>query len=104
MYDDHLNDDHLNDELDTLFAAARQPTAADLGAADHFLATRPATGQTGQQQSGRGGQRHALRLWAGTALGLAAALGGLTLLRPATPELPASAAYSVYQSALGEGW
>ncbi len=94
-----MDENHLDDDLDTLFAAARQHTAADLGAADHFLASRLAARQL------RGsGQRHALRLWAGAALGLAAALGGLTLLRPATPELPASAAYSVYQSALGEGW
>ena len=83
-------------ELDTLFAAARQPTVADLGAADRFL--------TARRQAGRGRQRHALGLWASTVLGLAAAVGGLTLLRPATPELPTSAAYSVYQSALGEGW
>ena len=94
-----MYEDHLDDDLDTLFAAARQPTTADLGAADHFLATRLATRQ---RQTGRA--RHTLRLWASAALGLAAALGGLTLLRPATPELPASAAYSVYQSALGEGW
>lgn len=82
-------------ELDTLFAAARQPTVADLAAADRFLAAR--------RQAGRGRQRHALGLWASTVLGLAAAVGGLTLLRP-SPELPTSAAYSVYQSALGEGW
>ncbi len=97
-----MYEDHLDDDLDTLFAAARQHTTADLGAADRFLATRQQ--QFGQLQTGRGRGRHTLRLWASAALGLAAALGGLTLLRPATPELPASAAYSVYQSALGEGW
>jgi hypothetical protein len=85
------------DGLDSLFAQARQPTPEDLGAAERFLA--------GRQAANKVGQRHALRLWASAALGLAAALGGLTLLRPVSPaELPSSAAYSVYQSALGEGW
>ncbi|WP_424950633.1 hypothetical protein [Deinococcus sp.] len=79
-------------ELDDLFAAARELTPTDLGAADRFLA-----GQAGRR-------RQSLRLWASTALGLAAALGGLTVLRPAPTELPASAAYSVYQAALGDGW
>ena len=83
-------DDTELDDLDTLFAAARTYTPADLGAADRFLTARRA----------RGRQR---RVWASAVLGLAAALGGLTLLRPA-PALPASAAYSVYHSALGEGW
>jgi hypothetical protein len=85
------------DGLDGLFAQARQLSPEDLGAADRFLATR--------RVARKGQQRHALRLWASAALGLAAALGGLTLLRPISPaELPSSAAYSVYQSALGEGW
>lgn len=90
--DPHLPDFQTQDELDRLFAAARQPTPEDLGAADRFLAVR------------RVPQRHTLRLWAGTAVGVAAALGGLMLLHPVPAELPPSAAYSVYQSALGDGW
>ena len=96
------------DELGTLFAAARELTPADLGAADRFLAANVLAANAGTL--GRsGGQRRALRLWAGAVLGAAAALGGLTLLgpsglRPAPADLPASAAYSVYQSAIGEGW
>ena len=91
------------DELGALFAAARELTPADLGAADRFLvANAGVLGHAGRQ-------RRALRLWAGTVLGVAAVLGGLMLLSPsglrsAPTELPASAAYSVYQSAIGEGW
>ena len=109
-------------ELGTLFAAARELNSADLGAADRFLSGQVTVGRVygGQDTvqsapgragpgNGRGRQRHTLRIWASTALGLAAALGGLLVLRPAstgpTPtELPASAAYSVYRSALGDGW
>ena len=101
--DDHEADRYGPDELGTLFAAARELTPADLGAAERFLVVHAgALGRAGRQ-------RRALRLWAGTVLGVAAALGGLTLLgpsglRPAPADLPASAAYSVYQSAIGEGW
>jgi hypothetical protein len=104
-----------SDDLGTLFAAARELNSADLGAADRFLAgwqaARPLSDQTApliQAAPIKGRPRHALRVWASAALGLAAALGGLMVVRPAptpTPaELPASAAYSVYQSALGDGW
>ncbi|MGY2894234.1 hypothetical protein [Deinococcus sp. UYEF24] len=104
-------------ELGALFAAASELNSADLGAADRFLAGRMATGQVvagqdtvqpvpGMAATGRRKQRHPFRVWASAALGLAAALGGLLMLRPAASptELPASAAYSVYQSALGDGW
>ena len=101
-------------ELGTLFAAARTLNSADLGAADRFLAGRVMAGLDavqpvlGRGAAGAGKQRHAFRMWASAALGLAAALGGLLVLRPAAgpspSELPASAAYSVYQSALGDGW
>jgi hypothetical protein len=99
--DDNMPNDPINgpisDDLDMLFGAARQPTSADLGAADRFLA--------GFQAERRGRQRQALKLWASTGLGVAAAVTGLMFLRPApAADLPASAAYSVYQSALGEGW
>ena len=101
--DNYEADSYGPDELGTLFAAARELTPADLGAAERFLVVHAeALGRAGRQ-------RRALRLWAGTVLGVAAALGGLTLLGPsglrqAPADLPASAAYSVYQSALGEGW
>ena len=101
--DSHELDIHGSDELGTLFAAARELTPVDLGAADRFLAASAGTlGRSGRRQ-------RTLRLWAGAVLGAAAALGGLTLLAPSglrlTPaDLPASAAYSVYQSAIGEGW
>ena len=91
------------DELGSLFAAACELTPADLGAADRFLVAHAGTlGHAGRQ-------RRALRLWAGTVLGVAAALGGLMLLSPsglppAPTETPASVAYSVYRSAIGEGW
>lgn len=89
-------------ELDALFAAAREPTPADLGAADRFLGrVNLRADEAGRQQHQR---RHQLRLWASTALGVAAAVGGLMVLRPTPAELPSSAAYSVYQSALGDGW
>ncbi len=105
MYEanNHEADSYEPDELGTLFAAARELTPVDLGAAERFLVVHAeALGRAGRQ-------RRALRLWAGTVLGVAAALGGLTLLgpsglRPAPADLPASAAYSVYQSAIGEGW
>ena len=101
--DNHEADSYEPDELGTLFAAARKLTPVDLGAAERFLVVyAEALGRAGRQ-------RRALRLWSGTVLGVAAALGGLTLLgpsglRPAPADLPASAAYSLYQSAIGEGW
>ena len=106
--DGYEPDIHGPDELGTLFAVARELTPADLGAADRFLAANVLAASAGTLgRSGR--QRRALRLWAGAVLGAAAALGGLTLLgpsglRPAPADLPASVAYSVYQSAIGEGW
>ena len=101
--DNHEADSYEPDELGTLFAAARELTPVDLGAAERFLVVHAeALGRAGRR-------RRALRLRAGTVLGVAAALGGLTLLgpsglRPPPADLPASAAYSVYQSAIGEGW
>lgn len=97
------SDTNEADELGPLFAAARELTPADLGAADRFLAAN--AGMLGRV----GRRRRTLRLWAGAVLGAAAALGGLTLLAPSGPpstpaDLPASAAYSVYRSAIGEGW
>lgn len=102
--------EHEYDELDTLFAAAREVNGADLGAADRFLAgwqsAQPASGPAAPV--GRTA-RQTVFLRASAALGLAAALSGLLVLRPAvsgmtSSELPASAAYSVYRSALGDGW
>lgn len=85
----------MNDhDLDTLFAQARTQTPADEGAAGRFL--------SGHRQR-RTRQRNIRAGWISTLLASAAAVAGLTVLRPA-PELPASAAYGVYQSAWGDGW
>ncbi len=90
-----MNDHDLDaPNLDDLFAVARAPTAADDGAAERFL--RGHRHRRSRQRARRAG-------WVGTLLASAAAVAGLTLLRP-PPELPASAAYGVYQSAWGEGW
>lgn len=85
----------MNDhDLDTLFAQARALAPADDGAAERFL--------RGHRQR-RARQRNRRAGWVGTLLASAAAVAGLTVLRPA-PELPASAAYGAYQSAWGDGW
>lgn len=85
----------MNDtELDALFAAAGAETDADLGAGARFLAGHRAR-QAALRQRRRG--------WWSAALASAAALAGLAALRPA-PDAPASAAYGVYESALGDGW
>jgi hypothetical protein len=90
-----MNDHHLDaTDLDALFAVARAPMPADEGAAERFL--------NGHRHR-RSRQRARRAGWVGTLLASAAALAGLTVLRPA-PELPASAAYGVYQSAWGDGW
>ncbi|WP_407540919.1 hypothetical protein Q0M94_05905 [Deinococcus radiomollis] len=114
-----LNGPEEHNDLGTLFAAASRLNSDDLGAADRFLAGQAAAGRAaagqktvqpvpGRAAAGEGKHRHVFRVWASAALGLAAALGGLLVLRPAPTaspgELPASAAYSVYQSALGDGW
>jgi|GEM_PF-2216286 len=99
-----MNDLQTDASLDALFAAARAATPADLGAADRFLAGRFTGDRTAAWPPAAGRRRPTLRLWVSTALGVAATVGGLLLLRPAPAELPSSAAYSVYQSALGDGW
>ena len=104
-----LNGPEEHDELGTLFAAAGRLNSDDLGAADRFLAGQKTVQPVpGRAAVGGGKHRHAFRMWASAALGLAAAVSGLLVLRPAPTaspaELPASAAYSVYQSALGDGW
>lgn len=82
-----------DDDLDLLFAQARAETPADAGAADRFLARhRAAMTPTARRAP----------LWP-SLLAAAAVLAGVLVLRPA-PALPASAAYDVYQGALGEGW
>ncbi|AIZ45872.1 hypothetical protein QR90_13510 [Deinococcus radiopugnans] len=85
-------------ELDALFAQARAPTPADDGAAERFL-----SGHRHRQAQYLARQRARRVGWVGTLLASAAAVAGLTVLRPA-PELPASAAYGAYQSAWGDGW
>ncbi|CAM3897485.1 hypothetical protein [Deinococcus frigens] len=86
-------------DLDTLFAHARAPTPTDSGAAERFLGRHRA--RQAQQQGSR--QRSLRAGWVGTLLASAAVVAGVTVLRPA-PELPASAAYGVYQRAWGDGW
>ncbi|MDV6375872.1 hypothetical protein [Deinococcus arenicola] len=85
----------MNDhDLDAVFAQARALAPADNGAAERFL--------VGHRQR-RAQQRTRRTGWVGALLASAAAVAGLTVLRP-TPELPASAAYGAYQSAWGDGW
>lgn len=97
-------------ELDALFAAARAPNEADEGAAERFLVghrARLAEAQAVAVASSRplwATQRKPAK-WIAAALASAAVIAGVGVLRPALPsDLPASAAYAVYQDALGEGW
>lgn len=103
----------VNDaELDALFAQAREPNDADAGAAERFLAghrIRVAQAQTQAQIQTRPLWVRPRRpaKWLAAALASAAVVAGVGVLRPGTlapGDLPASAAYAVYQDALGEGW
>lgn len=91
-----------DDQLDDLFAGARTPDAADLGAAERFLSRRPDIRPPLSPARPR-------RSWP-AALALAAAISGVLLLRPTTvselpsTELPSTAAYDAYASALGSDW
>jgi hypothetical protein len=98
-------------ELDALFAAAREPNEADAGAAARFLAghrARLAQAQLIQAQAVAAPSSRPLWLsrTLAAALASAAVIAGIGVLRPALmpSDLPASAAYAVYQDALGEGW
>jgi hypothetical protein len=94
-----INDDPLND----LFAAARTPDEADLGAAERFLSRNP------EFRAPVSPARLRVRYWPAV-LALAAAISGVLVLRPLTAselpgaELPSSAAYDAYSSALGSDW
>lgn len=81
-------------DLDQLFAAARAATPADAGAAERFLTAHRARLSHG---------RHLRAGWVSALLASAAVLTGVVVLRPPA-ELPSSAAYEVYQNALGDGW
>ncbi|UQN07444.1 hypothetical protein [Deinococcus sp. QL22] len=102
-------------ELDALFAAVREPNEADAGAAERFLAghrTRLAEARSLQAQPVATAARPLWPTrakptkWIAAALASAAVIAGVSVLRPAlmSADLPASAAYAVYQDALGEGW
>lgn len=82
-------------DLDELFARASAHTAADAGAAGRFLA-----GHRARQSHAR----HVRAGWVSALLASAAVVTGALVLRPAAPDLPATAAYDVYRSTLGEGW
>ena len=82
-------------ELDRLFAQARALSAQDSGAAERFL-----TGHRERQSQARRRQTG----WLSALLASAAVVAGVSVLRPAAPELPSSAAYAAYQDALGEDW
>ncbi|MFC4640494.1 hypothetical protein [Deinococcus hohokamensis] len=82
-------------ELDALFAAARELSADDWGAPERFLrGHRARAAQARRRQAG----------WLSALLASAAVVAGLSVLRPASPDLPSSAAYEAYQGALGDGW
>lgn len=85
-------------ELNSLFAQARQETAADADAAERFLARHRAA----RAQEAPAPARPRAGWWSWTLAG-AAVLTGLLAARPA-PALPASAAYDTYHGVLGEGW
>lgn len=96
-------------ELDDLFAQARHPTAADLGAADRFLARTPSTHpELAATHAPVPGVRRPH--WWLPALAAAALAGGIMMLRPpvtshpAGGDLPSSAAYEAYGSAIGGEW
>ncbi|THF68927.1 hypothetical protein E7T06_14230 [Deinococcus sp. Arct2-2] len=98
-------------ELDALFAAARAPNETDAGAAERFLAGhRARLAQTQATQVQAIAAPAPRPLWVNrtlvTALASAAVIAGISVLRPTLmpADLPASAAYAVYQDALGEGW
>ena len=97
MNDDAYNELETGDDLDALFAQAAALTAADHGAAGRFL--------TRQQAQRQHAARQRWKVALSSALASAAAVGGLLVFWPsAGHELPASEAYSAYQSALGDGW
>lgn len=94
-----MNQDQLTDQaLDQLFAQARAQGQAEAGAAERFLVGH------------RARQRHMRQVragWVSALLASAAMVTGLMVLRPASSgpnTLPSSAAYQVYEGALGEGW
>ncbi|ANE42565.1 hypothetical protein [Deinococcus puniceus] len=108
-------------ELDALFARAREPNEADAGAAARFLAGHRARLEQTQMAQTEMAQAQAVAAppprpiwrthnipakWIAAALASAAVIAGVSVLRPALmpSDLPASAAYAVYQDALGEGW
>ncbi|MDB5045149.1 MAG: hypothetical protein JWQ08_1199 [Deinococcus sp.] len=103
-------------ELDALFAQAREPNEADAGAAERFLVghrARLTQLQAIQAQAVAASPARPLwatpnkpATWIAAALASAAVIAGVGVLRPALmpADLPASAAYAVYQDALGEGW
>ena len=87
-----------DDQLDALFAAARMPDEADMSAAERFLSRNP------EFRAPVSRPRPGLRYWP-AALALAAAISGVLVLRPVpAAELPSSAAYDAYSSALGSDW
>lgn len=91
-----MNNRESDQELDRLFAQARTATAADLGAAERFLA-----GHRSRQRH----QRQVRASWVSALLASAAVITGVVVLRPASdPVLPTSAAYEAYQNNLGDGW
>lgn len=86
--------DDLDTQLDALFAEASAETVMDAGAADRFLAGH------------RERQRHARQVragWLSALAACAAAVAGFAVLKP-LPDVPASAAYTVYEQSLGDGW
>lgn len=81
-------------DLDQLLAQARADGPAAAGAAERFLVGHRA--RLRHRRQVRAG-------WVSALLASAAVVTGLMLLRP-EPNLPSSAAYQVYEGALGEGW
>ncbi len=96
-------------DLDEVFAQVKHSTAADLGAADRFLERT-----TWMHPELSAPHAHASKVrrpnWWLPALAAAALAGGIMMLRPSMnshltgDELPSSAAYEAYGSAIGGEW
>ncbi|MGI8747122.1 MAG: hypothetical protein ACR2J4_02040 [Deinococcus sp.] len=96
-------------DLDEVFAQVRHSTAADLGAADRFL-KRTTWMHPELSATHAPAPRVRRPNWWLPALAAAALAGGIMMLRPpitshpAGGDLPSSAAYEAYGSAIGGEW
>lgn len=105
-------DDAEDFTLDALFEKVRQPSQADVGAAERFLSRQALTLPEVPPSAQTLPKRRAM--WWPTLLAAAALFGGVLVLRPtpstvlmsadSTQTLASNAAYDAYNSALGGEW